>query len=921
MNGGRVSMELGIVLAAHSAIFLFLDFFVFITTFSNRRCSDSQRAFPVFALMVTLSQAVGIAAILCENNIVSLNMPVLYVLYILLMSFSVIVPFSVCRWLLRLFLPKGVDFIHRFKILACLPILFFVSMSVLTFKTHWIFFIDDNRMYQRGSLFFLQIICPYLYLAGICVIILISWFSKKIRSNSKVVKFMALFVLPPIVGSFVQVFLNVKGSFPELGSSVGMILAYMEMYKQDAEERSRLRDVADFNEKLQASYQQMKTLLMRGELQAKTVAESIRGGFKICKNDKVYSIKYLSTQMAEMLGYTVEEMMRVSNGNMVGLVNREDIRRELPKAARQIADDKPYVMNYRALCKDGSWKYVEEKGRLIKTEGAEDEFWSFTVDKDEQVKMESALASVEKSRKDLAEFNEIISNAGLGVWFIFMKDGEHPRMRANEKMREIMGVDPSVVTEEDVYDFWHDRVLESELPSVNASVEEMLNGRFSENTYQWNHPTKGLVYARCGGSAEKQTDGSFVLSGYHCDVSDIVNKDKAQQALLKDALVAAEKSNRAKTVFLNNMSHDIRTPMNAIIGFTSMMEKEKENPEKISDYLKKITIAEEFLLSLINNVLEMARIESGKMELEESCVNLKTGSVVSPEIFDADVKRKNISLTTSFNILHENVYIDVVKMREIVNNLVSNAIKYSHDGGRIELSLDEVPCERENFASYVFTCVDEGVGMSEEYLPHVFESFARECNFTESKIAGTGLGLSIVKKIVDLMGGSISVESVLDKGSTFKVKLDCRICYEDISRQKKDELKVDPQDFKGKRILLAEDNELNAEIAMAVLTEAGFEVDRAQDGAVCADMLEKADCGYYDVVLMDVQMPNMDGYQATRMIRQMPDPARKNIPIIAMTANAFAEDKKLALDAGMNAHVAKPVNVGILMAALSKLIK
>lgn len=911
-------MELGIVLIAHSVVFLLIDLFVFAATFSNRKQSASQGAFFVFATLVSLSQAAAIVAIACEQYVFRFNSISLYLLYFLMMGLSVLVPYAVCNWLVRLFLPNNEKSFLWWRVIAYLPIFVFIAMSAVSFKTHWIYYIDENLLYQRGSMFFLQVVCPYLYLTGVAVIIFMQTFKKDKISKSKALKFMALLVLPPILGSIVQFFTGVRAAFPELGSSAGLILSYMEMYKLDVDKQNRLKEVAVFNEKLEAAYRQMKTILMRGELQAKTVADSIRGGFKICKNDKVFTFKYVSTQLAEMLGYTVEEFKQVSGGSMAGIVNLEDAAREIPHALKQIAAGDIYTMNYRMRCKDGSWKFVEDKGRLIKADGAEDEFWSFIVDKDEQVKMESALANVEKSRRELAEYNEIISNAGLGVWFIALKDGEHARMRINQKMREIMGVPDTIVAEEDIYDFWHDRVLESALQSVNDSVGEMLDGRFSENTYQWNHPTKGVVYVRCGGTADKMPDGGFVLSGYHSDVNDIVTKELEQQNKLKEALVLAEESNKAKTAFLNNMSHDIRTPMNAILGFATLMEKDLANPEKIKGYLMKLKNSGDFLLSLINNVLEMARIESGKVELNEQPSFLLDNTDPTMSIFEASLKERGLTISTCCEIQHEYVYVDLVRVREIIINLISNSIKYSKVGGHIRTSMKEIPCSREGYATYEFEVEDDGIGMSKDYLPRIFESFVREKNFTESKIAGTGLGLPIVKKLVDLMGGTISVQSELGKGTLFRYTLSHRICTpEDFEATRNGNSTVSDNVVVGKHILLAEDNDMNAEIADTLLTDIGFIVERAVDGLECVKMLERAGAGYFDVILMDIQMPNMDGYEATKAIRQMKDPSLKNIPIVAMTANAFAEDRKNALEAGMNAHLAKPINIDLLLKILS----
>jgi len=913
-------MEIGAVYALHAIFFLFMDLFVFIKTFSKRKDSASQHTFSRFALAVIVLQFAGIGAVCVDYKMVNLPSQIIYFIFFVMVALP---PISACLlnlWLSELYSIKANKWPQWIKIATITPVVIYTIMSATSQETHWIFFIDDQGNYQRGSMFFLQIAVPYAYILGFLAVMLREKLKGKISLKAKSIKYALLYIVPPIVGSYIQITSELKGCFTELGISAGLVLVYIGMYMGDAEEQRRLSDLAAFNEKSQAANKQMRTLLMRGELQAKTVAETIHGGFRIGRFDKYFTFKYISDQLANMLGYTVSEMKEVSGGNMAGMVDKEEVKRQLPEAFKRVSEGKMFTLNYKVRCKDGSWKYVEERGRVIKTEGAEDEIWSVTVDKDEMVRAEEALAREEASRKELEGYTNIISNAGLGVWYIYLQDGQKPRMKANKKMLEILGITETNPSEEYVYDFWYSRIEKKDEHTVTASVGEMMNGKLSENTYRWHHPTKGVVYTRCGGVAEKQDYGSIILSGYHGDVTDIVIKDQKQQQLLKEALSDAERSNNAKTIFLNSMSHDIRTPMNAIIGFSTLMEKDLNNPEKLKDYLKKIKSSGDFLLSLINNVLEMARIESGKAELNEQPSDLSKNTDVTMDIFDADVKARNLTITASMDIQHNFVYVDIVKMREILINLISNAIKYSKENGHIDTSMKEVPCAREGYAAYEFVIEDDGIGMSEEFLPHVFDSFVRERNSTESKIAGTGLGLPIVKKLVELMGGTISVESKLGVGTKFTTYFEHRICNpEDVETMPN----VNPSEvksLKGKRILLAEDNDLNAEIAETLLKDSGFLVERAADGAICVDMLKKADIGYYDVILMDVLMPNMNGYDATKAIRQL-DNARKDIPIVAMTANAFAEDRTAAFNAGMNEHVAKPINMDVLMGVLSEIIR
>ena len=386
---------------------------------------------------------------------------------------------------------------------------------------------------------------------------------------------------------------------------------------------------------------------------------------------------------------------------------------------------------------------------------------------------------------------------------------------------------------------------------------------------------------------------------------------------LADALKIAKEASQAKSTFLFNMSHDIRTPMNAIMGFTGLLKNHLDDRVLAQGYIGKIETASDFLLSLINNVLEMARIESGKVILDETANNVYSFWDALSALFDAQMKAKGITCSNEIRVEHPNIMVDATKLREILLNIVSNAVKYTPAGGRISMSVTELPSERPGYLVYQTVVADTGIGMSKEFLPHIFEEFTRERTSTESKVTGTGLGMPIVKKLVDLMQGTIEVESELGKGTKFTLTLCHRIA--DTAEAKPEHEYTDEyknEDFVGKRILLAEDNELNAEIAITILEEEGFLVEWAEDGIVCVDMLQKAAPDYYDLILMDIQMPNMDGYKATRIIRRLPDQRKADIPIIATTANAFEEDRKNAFRMGMNGHIAKPMKPETLKSTL-----
>lgn len=402
----------------------------------------------------------------------------------------------------------------------------------------------------------------------------------------------------------------------------------------------------------------------------------------------------------------------------------------------------------------------------------------------------------------------------------------------------------------------------------------------------------------------------------------LLQKARRAEASAKVALKSAEDASLAKTQFLHNVSHDIRTPMNAILGYSELMKNELKDNDfpRVFEHLNKLQKAGNILLSIINNVLDMARIESGHMELDENYANIEDIRQRLIEMFEDEAKKKNIHVRYTFNVEHKHVMADVTKVEEIFVNILSNALKYTPSNGSVEVNVDELSCDEPGYMIVRTSIMDTGIGMSQEYLEKIFESFSRE-RMTSSKISGTGLGMAIVKKYVDLLGGTIDVKSVLGKGSTFVVTLKYKLADEKYYLNKQEEnCEVDNAIFNGKHILLAEDNDLNAEIAQTILERAGLFVDRVKNGIECVNRVIENPVGTYDVILMDIQMPKMDGYKATCEIRNLQDKAKACIPIVAITANAFEEDKKKAIDVGMDGHIAKPINIEDLFVVLTDIL-
>ena len=396
------------------------------------------------------------------------------------------------------------------------------------------------------------------------------------------------------------------------------------------------------------------------------------------------------------------------------------------------------------------------------------------------------------------------------------------------------------------------------------------------------------------------------------------NDTQELNAKLQVAVENAESANRAKSTFLFNMSHDIRTPMNAIIGYADLASRHLDDPAKLEKYMENIQVCGQNLLMLLNNVLDLARIENDKTEIEYSVSDVEKDFRNCIAMFQNQADSKGQTLTVTAQLQHPYVYADIPHLTEVCTNLVSNAVKYTGACGTIHCDITQKPGKKEGWCDTVITVADNGIGMSQEFQKHIFEPFERERTSTVSKVEGSGIGMGIVKKLVGLMGGTVELESKIGVGSTFTVAIPCRIASQEETQAKRETGSSDKKSLSGTKILLAEDNDLNAEIAVELLQEEGCTVDRAKDGVECVDLLEKAANGTYQLILMDIQMPVMNGYDAAKKIRRMDDLPKADIPIIAMTANAFSEDKQAALDAGMNDHVSKPINRNVLVPTIQK---
>ena len=654
--------------------------------------------------------------------------------------------------------------------------------------------------------------------------------------------------------------------------------------------------------------------------------DNIPGGYHRCSLEEGHPFLYISNRFLAILGWTREEIRTIFDNKFDNMLHPDDrnlssdyVTRILDTRGHGSAKDQIY----RLLGKDG-YHWVTDATTLVKS-GNQTFFQGNITDFTDFVKAK------EKKEQEIELQREIIEGLGKEYFSVLAVELDKDRVLSYRESGENGKI---------ISDFC--RKCGNRWSKIIPSYAEMMvsdntNGEFENQlgletlrsqekdysmTYEFKLET-GINYHQVRVAFVKKKDGTRMAVVGTRNIDSLIKKERMQEEKLKKAYVAAENANKAKTEFLNNMSHDIRTPMNVILGYNHLMKSQLTESKQL-DYQKKIEQSGKLLLAIINNVLDMARIESGKIKVDENYE--RVGEVVDEIIstFSSEAEEKEIHLSGSMKVTHRNILCDGTKIREIYVNLVSNAMKYTPRGGNVTITVEELPCEKEGYMKVKSEIKDTGIGMSKEYLPTLFEPFSREQNTTTRRIGGTGLGMPIVKKMVDLMGGSIEVASELGKGTVFTFTLMHKIADRKFYSQKTEAAETSEmgRNLSGKHVLLAEDNDLNAEIAVTVLEETGIVIERVEDGIQCVNRVAQMSPGTYDLILMDIQMPNMDGYQAAQCIRHLDDKMKAEIPIIAMTANAFAEDRKKAFDAGMNGHIAKPIDMeklgAVILSVLNK---
>lgn len=656
------------------------------------------------------------------------------------------------------------------------------------------------------------------------------------------------------------------------------------------------------------------------------ILEGMPGGLFIYCAGGGEELLYINSAVLRIFGCdTKEEFRRLTGYTFRGMVHPDDIDEVERSIQRQIANsiyDFDYV-EYRIIQKDGSIRWIEDYGHFVHTEAYGDIFYVFIDDSTERLK--NRMSELEKVNEELratyareSQYRKAILYDAVSFFevnltkdeflsaYIQMQDGqlkdffEHAGIPRFEKYSDYVrfwmrDMDPDASEEYARY------------VDAGRLIECYGRGELEQTYDGWITDSLGgrHLYHYAFLLGRNDYTGDVITMAITKDMTEQVQK----QNLLKSALNQAQTASIARNTFLQNMSHDIRTPLNAIIGFAELARKHKADETRVDNYLNQISAAGEQLLAIVNESLEVTRMESGKVYLVENIVELdellsELERMILPQ---AEAKALRFAIDRS-GVHNSVVYMDLLRVKEMLFQLLDNAVKYTEPGGSVSLTVVEEDLKLDHYGKFRFIVEDSGRGISETFRRELFQPFRRERNTTKSGVLGTGLGLSVVKNLVDLMEGSVAVESAEGQGSKFTVDLMLRLPGE-LPIQDQRRFRLDEADLKGKRILLVEDNEINREIAQELLTDEGYIVETAEDGDVAVEMVSRSEPQYYDLILMDIQMPVMDGHQATKAIRALEDRKLACVPIVALSANAFAEDYKRSLEAGMDAHISKPIRI------------
>ena len=670
----------------------------------------------------------------------------------------------------------------------------------------------------------------------------------------------------------------------------------------------------------------------------KAFADGMPGGFFIYRADETEEIIYANEAMIRMLQCdSIEEFRTLTGNSFRGVVHPEDLEEVEQSIKKQIAQshyDLDYV-EYRIIQKSGQIRWIEDYGHFIHTETAGDVFCVFAGDATEKKQRQLREKQNYDQKLELIQQEhlrrlEMIEGLSIDYESIFYVNLDANQIKAYRISKRFEKKFPrtNLICQFTGFDYEYIRTWvhpDDRAMLLGVTTPEYIRKKLSENpSFHINYRIlkdgkPAYIQLRVVNVSRDQRISQVVL-GYR-NIDDEIIQEVKQKQMLADALDKANLANQAKNLFLSNMSHDIRTPMNAIVGFTELAKKHINEKEKISDYLDLISSSSEQLLDLLNAVLELSRLESGNVHVEENeCSLMDIAHQVQMDMLSR-ASQKNIALSLDIsNLKHDLVYIDRRKIMQILFYLVDNAVKYTPEDGQISIMVAEKEKQHNDFTVYQFEVQDTGIGISREFISHIFQPFEREKNTTLSGIHGIGLSLTIAKNLVEMIGGTIDVYSVVGKGSRFTITLPLKI------QERGDECFGDAEDMlmqfpEAKKILIVDDNEINLMLENEVLKDAGFQVDIATDGSIAVEKVKQSKPGDYDLILMDIQMPIMNGYHAARAIRKIENPALAGIPIIAVSANTSEEDKKTAMESGMNAHLGKPLDTPRLFKLIRKFLK
>lgn len=673
-------------------------------------------------------------------------------------------------------------------------------------------------------------------------------------------------------------------------------------------------------------------------LSTEDIFAGVPGGFFIYEAEGNETVIYVNDEVLHLYGCsTREQFVKLTGNSFKGMVHPEDIDEVEKSIADQIAGNqrKMDYVEYRIVRKDGEVRWVEDFGHLVDDSSYGKIFYVFVSDVTEKHRR-----SVEKEKTYIERITEqeLIQKSLQITLYVYKEiylidlDDDYFRM--------IYPGDTEVHIKGKYSDIIENRILSGRIGSENPEkirkllkIESIKSALMNQDSVEYRYTRKQDgdedALERCSTVIAVSTRDNgvpqSVVMGIR-SIENIVRREEKQNAILENALLKAERANDAKTTFLANISHDIRTPMNAIMGFTELAFRHIDERDRVYDCLDKIRASSNVLLELIDEILDMSRIESGRLDIDRTECSLTHIMNNIEQMLSKKIADRNISYTVDMgSVRNFDIYCDELRLSQVLMNVIGNAVKFTEPGGSVGITVTQTASLGKGIAQYEFRVKDTGIGIAPEFMDKLFIPFERERTSTVSKIKGTGLGLAITKNIVDLMNGTIDVYSKVGEGTEFVIGLPFQIMSsEELSAQGEDDGRTETSGavdsyLEGKRILLVEDNELNREIAKSLLEESGLCVDEAEDGDVVVDMLHKADKPY-DCIVMDIQMPHMNGYRTTRAIRELEDEKLSAIPIIGMSANAFEEDKRKSLAMGMNAHLAKPIDIDMVLKTIRKFV-